>query len=710
MSGAGPGRIAQGVSENKHPSASAPGAIPKDIPGTISGEVPGGIPEKTPGGRAGRAVALTSKYDPGGEAAKLLAEVDFAKTACLVLLGLGLGYHAHAAAESLGDTGLLVIYEPDVALLRAVLEHQPGFAKLLAKSNVVLLGGTDVDRATMLQHLEPHGGLLTQGTQLVTLPLTRKRHAEAIHRFGQSMTEVVAYCRTNIATALVNASRTCRNLANNLDVYAAGATTDELLGAAKGYPAVCVGAGPSLVKNIDLLCDPEVRKNIVVIAVQTTLKPLLDRGIRPDFVTALDYSPICARFYEGLPDLPDVTLVAEPKAHAAILDAFPGPVRVCHSPFNDQLLAGENDTGTAEGVSGEDSGDISGGGSGGGGLVRPITPIKGGATVAHLSFYLAQHLGCEPIMFIGQDLGFSDGLYYAPGTAVHQVWDCELNPFNTIEMMEWQRIVRMRGHLRRFEDIHGRPIFSDEQMLTYLKQFERDFADAKEQGQLIIDATEGGMPKDHTTRMSFADALAEHATRPVPALPVPPRGLDEDRLAQLDALLRQRIAEVRDLRQVSRACIDLLRKMDRHVKDGNKPKLDKLFAKLDRHRSRIDGDLRRPFALVNQLNAIGTFRRHRADRAIARATHNPRGKLADQIQRDQDNIDWIIQACDEALTIFQEAHTRATRTRPQKTQKTGKNNVASTQRDGTPSPALLASQLRTTSPSTHTSTTPAPAA
>ncbi|MEM9914646.1 MAG: 6-hydroxymethylpterin diphosphokinase MptE-like protein [Planctomycetota bacterium] len=591
-----------------------------------------------PGNDQTRPTPLCSKYDPAAEAEKLLGEIDPGKTACVVLLGLGLGYHAEAALQTLGQDALVLLYEPDPALLRAVLE-QRDLSKLLTKPNVMLFAGDEIDRATLLSRTEVHAQLFTQGTQLVTLPIARKLHPEAIKQFGQAITDIVAYSRTNIATALVNAARTCRNLANNLDVYAAGATTNELHHAAKGYPAVCVGAGPSLVKNVHLLQDPELRNNVVVIAVQTALKPLLDRGVRPDFVTALDYSPICARFYEGLPDLPDVTLVAEPKANPAILDAFPGPVRVCRDAFNDQLL-GDPATG---------------------GLGREIVPIRGGATVAHLSFYLAQHLGCDPILFIGQDLGFSDGLYYAPGTAVHQVWDCELNPFNTIEMMEWQRIVRMRGHLRRFDDVHGRPIFSDEQMLTYLKQFERDFADAAADDQLVIDATEGGMPKAHTTRLTFADALAQHATRPAPTLPVPSRELDGDRLGQLDALLRKRIEQTLDLKRMSRESLELIRKMQRCIENRDQAKLNQHFTKLDRNRKRVEGDLKEPFALVNQLNTIGAYRRNRTDRSIAKDTQNKLETLSAQLDRDRDNIDWIIQACDEAQTLVREAQERVTK-------------------------------------------------
>ena len=96
--------------------------------------------------------------------------------------------------------------------------------------------------------------------------------------------------------------------------------------------------------------------------------------------------------------------------------------------------------------------------------------------MAHLSFYLAEFLGCDPIILMGQDLGFVDGLYYKPGTAIHETWGVELGRFNTLETKEWERIVRSRTILRKIPDIHGHPMYTEEQFFVYLQQFERDFA------------------------------------------------------------------------------------------------------------------------------------------------------------------------------------------------------------------------------------------
>jgi hypothetical protein len=575
-----------------------------------------------------RPVALASKYDPVKEAQKLVESVDHVKTACTVILGFGLGYHIEEVVKKVGPRDLVIVYEPDLAQLKAVLEELD-WTRWLGQ-NGLILAGPDASKSMLLGRIEQRSATPTLGTQLVTHPASRQRHSEAFNAFGKLVTETLAFCRTNVATALVNATRTVSNLANNLAQYAAGATIAELENVAKGYPAICVGAGPSLVKNLDLLSDPEVRRNVVVIGVQTTLKPMLQRGIRPDFITALDYSAICTRFYEDLPDLPDVTLVVEPKCHPAIIAAYPGPVRVCPSKLNDKLL---------------------------GDMARPMPTIKSGTTVAHLSFYLAQMLGCDPIIFIGQDLGFSDGLYYAPGTAVHQVWEPELGAFNSIETMEWTRVVRMRGNLRRAEDVHGRPIFTDEQMSTYLGQFERDFDEAKQKGLTIIDATEGGMPKQHTELSTLKDALEAHATRPVPALPAAERSLSRQRLSKLRGLLDGRIDSVKELKRVTRETGKLLKRLREH--QHNPKKAGKYFDQVQKNTAKVHGELREAFELVGSVNTVGTFRRERADRGIHHTEHGDEYKrqLA-QIERDLDNMDFIDQACDEALTIFSEARQR----------------------------------------------------
>ena len=569
----------------------------------------------------GHKLSLASRFDPMAEADKLNSALDPTKHAAAVYLGVGLGYHVAKAATQLNDNkSLVIVYEPDLSLLRAVLE-KIDHTNWLGRANVILADDT-MDRSGLLGRIENFGSIMTQGTQLITHPTCRQLHADSLNTFGGMVTEALSFFRTNVATALVNSSRTVRNNTMNIAYYGAGHNTNDLHQSKVGFPAVCVGAGPSLAKNIDLLCDPEIRKNVVVITAQTTLKPLLARGIRPDFVTALDYHAISSRFYEGLSQLDDITLVAEAKANPSILDSFPGPIRVTQSNFMDRMLDK---------------------------LAPPITPVPSGATVAHLSFYVAQHLGCDPIMLIGQDLGFSDGLYYCPGTAIHDVWATELNSFNTLEMMEWQRIVRHRGLLSREDDIYGNPIFTDEQMVTYLKQFERDFAKAPQE---VLDCTEGGLPIQNTIPMPLAQALEAYATKPVPKHIIPPMGFDSDRLKKMVKLLEHRLAEVEEIRRLSQKTIPLLQQMKKHQR--NYDRACEIHDKIEKQKKRVD-QLQDTFSLINDLNTIGAFKRARADRAIQ---HKELGEFevqTRQLDRDITNLQWLIQACEEGQQIFNDA-------------------------------------------------------
>ena len=109
----------------------------------------------------------------------------------------------------------------------------------------------------------------------------------------------------------------------------------------------------------------------------------------------------------------DSILVAEPKATWHVLDAFGGRAHVLYNDWYDDLM-------------------------------RSVAPQRGklraGSTVAHLSLYLAEHLGCDPIILIGQDLSFSEGLYYPAGMPIEQIWRPELNRFCTVEMKQWERV------------------------------------------------------------------------------------------------------------------------------------------------------------------------------------------------------------------------------------------------------------------------------
>lgn len=564
---------------------------------------------------------LSSPRRGAEEAARLAEGIDPVESAAACIMGFALGHHVRVVQERMGNRSIVICYEPDLSLLRGVLERVDHSAWLALGQCVI---ATDPDDAASLTRLLTHSeGLLAVGVKILEHPASMARLGDGASRFGSTMGEVVRSTRTHVVTTLVHAPVTLRNMLMNADHYTTCAGITALKDACKGFPAVAVAAGPSLQKNLALLGEPGVRDRVVIIAVQTVLKPMLAAGIRPHFVTALDHHEMSGRFYEGLTaeDVRGVRLVAEPKANPAILEAFPGEILCTQDDVLDDLIGPE--------------------------LKRDMGRIKPGATVAHLSYALARHLGCDPVILIGQDLAFTDGQYYSAGAAIHRVWQGELNAERSLEMLEWERIARMRASLRSVLDQRGRPVYTDEQMATYLAQFEADFMADTQAGLLVIDATEGGASKRHATTMTLREALNRFASRPRPALPDTARQARDPQavLPRLRAHLDTVRTQSHRIAHESRAAKQHLTKALACLHDARRA--DTFIQEVHRIRD-VVAKLQPGFRLVEFINQSGVLNRFKADRAIALRGGNDESAVHRlTIERDIKNVGWIGEAGDE---------------------------------------------------------------
>lgn len=578
--------------------------------------------------------ALCSRRDPGAEARRFADRLDPREAGVAVVLGYGAGEHVAAVARRFGGTGGVVVFEPDVRLLRWLFERQDHTAWLGRGHVAIVTDPSDSAAITgALRGIEP---LVSLGVRLLPHGPSQPRLGESASRFGDELTKVVRAIRTNVLTTLVQSETTLRNVLMNLGHYASGGGIGPLAGAGAGRPAVVVSAGPSLRRNLDLLASPAVRERTIVIAAQTVLRPMLARNIRPDFVVALDHHEVSRRFYEGLTahDVAGVTLVVEPKANPAILDAFPGRI-LCSEDELAEMILGEP-------------------------LRRRHGAITPGATVAHLAYHLARHLACDPVVLIGQDLGFTDGQYYATGAAIHDTWAGELSGFRTLEMFEWERIVRSRHRLHRTTDHAGRPIYTDEQMLTYLVQFERIFEEAARRGLTTIDATEGGVAKQHTVAMALREALAPALARPAPG-PWREAWAERDRATQPPAPIAsvaERIRRIRaDARRIGALSREAAAMLERILTlQHDQRRVGQVIERVGRIEREV-GALEPAYRLTQFINQTGALNRYRADRAIELDAEGlgALGVQAAQTRRDVRNVTWIADAADHLATMLDAA-------------------------------------------------------
>ncbi len=588
---------------------------------TRSGDVTAMVP--TPGGRT----LLHSRYDPTTEARRLIDSVAIDEKFCFVVSGFGLGYHVRELYDRLRGDAVIAVCEPSVEVLATALSCVDLSGAIESGRLIVL---DRLDKSELHEKFRPFNTLVMLGAQFVAHPPSQQVAAKFHTDARKLITDFVGYSRMTLLTLVGNAEITCRNIAYNLPKYMSTPPIGVLRDRFRGHPAIVISGGPSLRKNVDLLAA--AKGKAVLIAVQTLFKPLLERGIVPDFVTTLDFHALSGQYFNGIRDAQGVHLIAEPKVSWHVLDEYDGPVSLLYSQFAEQLIGRE---------------------------MAARDGLKAGATVAHLAFYLAEYMGCDPIIFVGQDLAFTGHCFYIPGVEAHRTWRSEINRFCPMETKEWERIARNRSILRKVPDVNGREVYTDELLLTYLEQFERDFESTPAR---VIDATEGGARMRGTDVTTLREAIDRYCNRDLPAEAFAYRHeshwKDVSRLPAVRAQIEARRREISEMDGLCDEMLGLLEKLKGLT--GDAPRFNRCLVRVDELRSIVTNSYR-AYRIVNSTAQLAELQRFTADRKLAAADATGAERARRQLDRDirfvqsmRDAAHKVIQMLDRTLERFDE--------------------------------------------------------
>ena len=578
----------------------------------------------------GSSTYLHSRHDPVAEAAHWAQAVDTDEAFCFVVSGFALGYHLQALFGRLRGDAFIICTEPSIPMIATALSCVD-LTDLLGSKRFIVL--TDSDKTRLHSRLQAYGTLMMLGVQFVRHSPSA-RVAEAAHaEINHLLTEFVTYTRMSLMTLVGNSRITCKNIAMNLVHYVTTPPIDLLRGRFAGDPAVVISAGPSLSRNLEQLAD--LKGRAVLCAVQTAIRPLMQRGIVPDFVTSLDFHEMSRKFFEGVSGLRGVHLVAEPKAAWQVIDDYPGPVSLLDNHWA-RLVIGDE--------------------------LAARGGLPAGATVAHLAFYLAVYMGCDPIIFVGQDLAFTGHVFYVPGVEIHHAWRAELNRFNSLEQKEWDRIVRNRPILRRVLGVDGRELYTDELLFTYLEQFEKDIAGVAAQ---VINATEGGARIRGAETMTLREATHRFCETPIDpsrfAYRETTRWRDPSRLPPAKVELESRLEELDGVVRLCDELLQLLKELDGLTQDPER--FNRRLVRVDELRTKVHRESR-AYQIVNSTAQLAEFRRFSADRRLSAVETDDAGRAKKQIARDLEFITAVRDGALDVKPILAEAFERMRRTPP----------------------------------------------
>jgi Tfp pilus assembly protein PilF len=439
----------------------------RENPPQPTGEIifsPQGTPNLRVRNMDGEAVTLHQEHDPTAEIPQFLALVPPEATGLVAFLGMGLGYAPLALLKERPSVNRMVIFELDEGVFWQALRVMD-LASLLKNPRVTLLVGKNPDIAKNLGDFM--AVLATESIYILehfaAFGLDRDSYTKLkddFYQFANAMniggSTVAAYGKTFVA----NRFRQLTGIGHDYFL-------DSLKGAFAGVPAILVAGGPSLNKNIHLLA--RAKDKAVIIAVDAVVPPLLNRGIKPDFVGSIDMQSITYEKYGDYAHaLSDVSLVCAPWVTPKV-PKYVQAERVF-------WLFSQND------------------------MERWLNSLLGGrltfpgaGTVAQLNFYAAVLLGCSPIIFVGQDFAFSDDQSHAENIVLSS-------------QQKVQKLLAEKKELHHVPGTLGGTVATDRAFLGMKQTFEETI---RNNPNTYINATEGGAHIEGTRVMPLHEVLAE---------------------------------------------------------------------------------------------------------------------------------------------------------------------------------------------------------
>lgn len=449
----------------------------------------------------------------------------------VVVFGLGTGQLPRAVRAMCNVP--IVVYEPDPAVLRTVLEYGPlDLGHIPIVSNLSDLTKIWRDFSARLVDV-----------RVLTTPGYYREYPEQVAEFVDMIPTLLQRTAISKATYQNRAKTWVQDIIDNVDLLTHCPPFLTLGGRYTGVPAFIIGAGPSLDKNIHLLRD--AAKKGIIFATNSAAIALGKHGIEPQVICCIESIDSSSKL-GALPFIDRAVRAFSLSAAPASLRTGKGPLLPVHEHIA-QI------TGPLEDLTGH------------GGL-----PMSG--SVSTIATSLARVLGCSPLVLVGHDLAYSQGRTYASGTG-YESSRAEIDEKTGLINLEWnEELKRLHGtaqgsrhdqeELRRSPAWGGQGEVDSGVAFTGVRHW---FATTVEMLQKMgstlqfINASEGGVHIDNWEDRPLADVLAGLEPREITAESIAREAREGWTPISLDRIIEWLTAHADAARNVRRAARRLRR-------------------------------------------------------------------------------------------------------------------------------------------------------
>jgi len=396
----------------------------------------------------GEEVLCYDSLDPIGYCKQYINALDLKYSPALVFLGFGLGYQIMTVLKDFSkklNVQYIIIVEKDIELFKTALALFD-FSQVISHPKIKFFVGEDSDELykSFQNHFRSNPDIARhfKSLKLVIMPsidlCEGEYYKKAMGALRFSIQNLMQGLGNEPYDFLLGIEHTLANVKPMLENPGVRSFKNLF----KEKPAIVVGAGPSLNKNIHLL--KEASRKALIVCVDAALKPLLKAGIRPHIVTTMERNAGTIDFYANLSGLDDIIFVFSSVIHPNTYTVYKGP----------KIMANKYQ---------EVSDWLS---------LNPGV-LGGGPVVGNLAFNIAEYLGCSPIIMVGQDLSFkSTGSTHVNGFV-----------FGTLE------VYRNSGNISEVESNYGDKLITNQSFAEARASLETQI---EAFNGICINATEGG--------------------------------------------------------------------------------------------------------------------------------------------------------------------------------------------------------------------------
>lgn len=425
---------------------------------------------------------LISSYDlkDPKKSSKMIAKtLPTRKADCTVLIGIGLGHLANQFLCRKEKEHKIIIIEPIPYIIKLAFRIYD-FSRWFDDSTLFITGHSIDEVQATIAIVD--GMDVIENWHMMAEVYTQMRPIE-YEKTLLGVSSLLNQIRCNTGTVMGAGKEIALNDIKTFPYIIRHRGIKELENLYADLPAVIVSTGPSLQKNIHIL--KKMKDHVIIVAVAQALRVLLAYDIRPDFICTVDYGKTNLGHFKGLMSS-DVPLIALNRTYATVLKQWSGPKFIVGTPVPGHKHSASQ-------------------------IIAEKGSVMCGGSVAHMALGAASSMGCDPLILVGQDLGYDGNLSHIE--TVDEGGSIQIKD----GFIEWD-VKDTRSHLKNeshgMGPVHevpgyfGGTILTNLGLASFITQFESMIKILSD--RIIIDATEGGALIEGSVLMSLQKAMAKY--------------------------------------------------------------------------------------------------------------------------------------------------------------------------------------------------------